>query len=203
MSDLQEEVDTFSETEEVTEQKIEKIEEPIEEPIVTETPKEILKGKKQRTPKQIEAFKRAREKLMEKRALLKSQSEESRALAKSEKYKSKKSKKLTSEVKEIIGKQRLMTEEDVINIITQQKKLRREAKSKQAKDVNDAMKLLGISSLDGAKKIRKPRTPKQKQPKPQPPPQPQQQPQPVYEEQPTPQPVYQEPTSYFMSKNDW
>ena len=164
MSNLQEEVDTFSETEEQVEEVIEKIEQPIEEPIASETPKEIKKGKKPRSEKQILAFKKAREKLLEKRALLKSKSEESRELAKSERYKSKKNKKLTSEVKEIIGRQRLMTEEDVINIITQQKKLRREAKAKQAQDVTDAMKLLGISSLDGAKKIRKPRTTKPKQP---------------------------------------
>jgi len=201
MSDIQEEVDTFSEPEELVEEVTETIPKSIEEIKVTEIPKQTLKGKKPRSEKQVQAFKKARAKLLEKRALLKSQSEESRALAKSEKYKSKKNKKLTTEVKQIMGNQRLMTEEDVVNIISQQKKLRREAKSKQAQDVTDAMKLLGISSLDGAKKIRKTRTSKTKQQQQPPPPQ-QQQPQ--QQQQPPPQQQsYQEPTSYFISRNDW
>ena len=196
MSEVEETQEKFSDTDEFIEETIEKLSGLIEEVPVTEPPKEITKGKKPRSPKQIEAFKKARAKLMEKRILLKSQSEESRALAKSERYKSKKNKKLTSEVKEIMGKQRLMTEEDVISIINSQKELRKQAKAKHSQDVNNAMKLLGISSLDGAKKIRKPRTPKPKVVKPPP--------ETVSQPISQPEPVQpHNPPSYFSNTSDW
>ena len=155
---------TLSETEEILEEEtenaiesdVESVEdEKIEPEVVVEPP---VKAKKPRTQKQIDAFARARAALNIKRDLLKKEKENGKEITKIASKKSRKLKKISTEVKEVIEDKKLMTEMNVIEIIRAQKELRKNAKS-------DARKLLGITSdkpIPVVKKTRKKRVAKPK-----------------------------------------
>lgn len=159
---------TLSETEEILEEETEnaiesdvesvedeKVEPKAEPEVVAEPP---VKAKKPRTQKQIDAFARARAALNIKRDLLKKEKLENKEITKIASKKSRKLKKISSEVKEVIEDKKLMTEMNVIEIIRKQKELRKNAK-------HDARKLLGITSdkpVPIVKKTRKKRVAKPK-----------------------------------------
>ncbi len=144
------------ETENAIESDVESVEdEKIEPEVVVEPP---VKAKKPRTQKQIDAFARARAALNIKRELLKKEKLENKEITKVASKKSRKLKKISTEVKEVIEDKKLMTEMNVIEIIRAQKELRKNAKS-------DARKLLGITSdkpVPVVKKTRKKRVAKPK-----------------------------------------
>ena len=156
--------------EETPQQEIQELQETIE-PEVTETelveePEPIVKPKKQRSEKQIAAFEKARLKLLEKRALLKSEKEESKQLAKSDKYKSKKKKELEQTIKETLPG--IIDESAVVNIINRERNKRKSIKQDKLNEIAAAKKLLGITDepvsvpVVGVKKQRKKRVTKPK-----------------------------------------